>query len=383
MPLPPLHGHRALGDRLARAARNGTLSQSLLLHGPAGIGKERFALWLGQMLLCAQPGEAAPCGGCQHCRMALRLEHPDLHWFFPLPRPEGAAAERLRDRLEEARAAELAVRRAEPLHQPRFDRPASYFLASIQALQALAAVRPAMGAHKVFVVGDADRMVPQESSPEAANAFLKLLEEPPSQTTLILTSSQPGALLPTIRSRVLPVRMLPLGGDDVAAFLVAVAGLEPADARVAAAAAGGSIGRAVQRLPSGDGVSAWSGRRELARSWLEAALVSSAVPRLAVAHAQSSAGARSELPQQLESLTEWLRDLLAVASGAADSVIHPDGAALLQRAVDTHGIPPAAVAAAIDLVDEARMHANGNVNPQLILANLLASMQAKLTGARA
>ena len=71
-------------------------------------------------------------------------------------------------------------------------------------------MRPSVGSRKVFVVGDAEAMVPQESSPEAANAFLKLLEEPPADTTLILTSSNPGALLPTIKSRVLPIRLLRL-----------------------------------------------------------------------------------------------------------------------------------------------------------------------------
>jgi DNA polymerase-3 subunit delta' len=62
-------------------------------------------------------------------------------------------------------------------------------------------------------------MVPQESSPEAANAFLKLLVEPPSGTYLVLTAEQPGALLPTILSRVLPVRLLPLEAREVASFL--------------------------------------------------------------------------------------------------------------------------------------------------------------------
>ena len=57
------------------------------------------------------------------------------------------------------------------------------------------------------MIGDAERMVAQEGSDQAANAFLKLLEEPPADTTLILTSSEPGALLPTIRSRSVSVRV--------------------------------------------------------------------------------------------------------------------------------------------------------------------------------
>src|SRR6185312_8445305 len=72
---------------------------------------------------------------------------------------------------------------------------------------------------KVFVIGDAERMVPQEGSDAAANAFLKLLEEPPANTTLVLTSSEPGALLPTIRSRVVAVRVPPISDSAVEEFL--------------------------------------------------------------------------------------------------------------------------------------------------------------------
>ncbi len=84
MPQIPLYGHASLRKRLARSAASGRLPSSLLLHGPAGIGKQRLALWLAQLLLCA--GEDPPCGRCQHCRYMAELQHPDLHWLFPRPR---------------------------------------------------------------------------------------------------------------------------------------------------------------------------------------------------------------------------------------------------------------------------------------------------------
>src|SRR5207253_2102082 len=78
---------------------------------------------------------------------------------------------------------------------------------------------PALARRKVFIVGEAERMVSQEGSEQAANAFLKLLEEPPADTAIILTSSEPGALLPTIRSRVVNVRVGPLADAEVKTFL--------------------------------------------------------------------------------------------------------------------------------------------------------------------
>ena len=89
------------------------------------------------------------------------------------------------------------------------------YVATVRAIVQAASVSPAMGKRKVFIVGDAEQMVPQEGSEQAANALLKLLEEPPANTFIILTSSEPGALLPTIRSRVVNIRVAPLPTRDV------------------------------------------------------------------------------------------------------------------------------------------------------------------------
>src|SRR5262249_25106684 len=93
------------------------------------------------------------------------------------------------------------------------------YVATVRAIVQMAVVSPAMGKRKEFIIGDAGQMVAQEGSDEAANALLKLLEEPPANTTMILTSSEPGALLPTIRSRVVSVRVAPLPDRDVETFL--------------------------------------------------------------------------------------------------------------------------------------------------------------------
>lgn len=379
--LPALRGHAEARERLARAAVDGTLPQSILLHGPAGIGKERFGLWIAQLLLCQSPLEPpAPCGLCNSCRLAERLDHPDVHWFFPLPRPENASADRLREKLEDLRAAELQLRRENPHRIPAFDRAPAHFLAAVQSLLQLAAVRPAMGARKVFVVGDAERMVPQESSPEAANAFLKLLEEPPRDTVLLLTSSQPGALLPTILSRVLPVRLAPVAEEEIRTYLVEDLGRDPDEAGRIAGAARGSIGRALRLVPGDEGEGPLEKARRRARELLLATLSTSAVPRLTAAHGQQPTGGRGDFSAELDALAEWLRDLLAVASGADAEVPDPEARQLLRRAVDQRSIHPLGAAAALERVGQAREWAQGNVNPQLILASLLADVQSDLRG---
>lgn len=379
MTLPAIRGHAEARRRLARAAAGEGLPQSILLHGPPGVGKERLGLWIAQLVVCESPdAERGPCGACLPCRLSDRLEHPDVHWFFPLPRPDASSPEKLREKLEEARGMELQARRENPRHLPSFDRAPAYFLGSVQALQQLAQVRPAMGRRKVFVVGDAELMVPQESSPEAANAFLKLLEEPPAYATLVLTSSQPGALLPTVLSRVLPIRLAPLAAAEVLDFLVEEAGIGEEEGRRVAAVSQGAIGRALRLSPAGDGGAPLEKQRRAGREMLLAALSTGPVPRLAAAHDRPPAGARGELMGELEALGEWLRDLMAVAAGGEEEVGDPEVRRLLRRAVEQRGIHPLGPAAALMRVAEARELAQGNVNPQLIVADLLRGIQADL-----
>ncbi len=379
MPLTPLRGHGDARARLSAAIAHGNLPQSILLHGPAGIGKERFGQWLAQALVCEAPSaDVGGCTECLPCRLVDRLEHPDVHWFFPLPRPDASSPEKLRQKLEESRAAELQLRRDDPLHIPNYDRAPAHFLASILTLQQIASVRPAMGRRKVFVVGDAEAMVPQESSPEAANAFLKLLEEPPADTTLILTSAQPGALLPTIISRVFSVRLLPLDAAEVEGFLRENTEMDAGDVLAIAAVAQGAIGRALRLSPTPSGPGMLELRRKAGRDMLGAALSQGSVRRLAAVHSRSPSGARGEFTDEIEALLIWLRDLMAVAAGAEDRVVNIDARSDLRAAVVKLDIQPQGVASAIERAASALDLAAGNVNPQLILADLLASLQQDL-----
>lgn len=380
MSLPPLHGHEAVREVLVRAAATGDIPQSLLLHGPPGIGKERLGLWIAQLLLCERPDPVGgPCDACRSCRMTLTLEHPDVHWFFPLPRPDGATQERLREKLEDARAVELQARRAHPLRPPQWDRPPAHYLAAVRNLQERAANRPAMGSRSVFVVGEAEAMVPQESSPEAANAFLKLLEEPPPHATLILTSARPGALLPTIRSRVLPIRLLPLERDEVEQFLVRFRDLPADQARAVAARSEGAIGTALRLLPGEDGARApMEEQRHAGHDLLAAALSGSPAPRIAAALAEAPSGKKDDFIGRLDSLGGWLRDLAAVAAGVPEHAANEDHLPFLSRSVQTGSVHPLGAAAALDRVDRARELAEGNVNPQLVLADLLRGIASDL-----
>lgn len=378
--LPPMQGRQELRAALAQNAITGELPGSLLLHGPTGVGRQRLGLWLAQALLCLEPdAQNGGCGTCTPCRLALRLEHPDLHWFFPLPRPKGVSGpEKLGDALEEARAQELAARRDNPWYSTAPGEPLGIFLAQVQTIRRLAQPRPAMGRRKVFLIADAEHLVPQESSPEAANALLKLLEEPPPETTFILTAAGPNTLLPTIHSRLLPIRVQPLPEEEVTRILSEHRSVEPQAARTAARLAQGSIGRALGFLPVAGQPGPLEAQRQQARQLLATIGTASPLERLGAAHSLSPTGARGTFTEILGALSTWLRDLAATANGADDLVTNRDALDFLR---DLHQRLPAAATAtpaALLAIEEAHDLAQGNVNPQLTLAWLLKTLRQTL-----
>ncbi len=210
------------------------------------------------------------------------------------------------------------------------------------------------------MIGRAEGLVPQMGSHEAANALLKLLEEPPADTTLILTSDVPGALLPTIRSRVQAIRVPPLPIERVAAFLRETLELTPEEAARFASMSGGAIGRALELQETDQ-----EELHESASALLQALLGAGTPTRLASAHRFRPFGARGAFARILREARTSLRDLLAVSTGAeADPGRKPPDLAG-ERLPD-----PSRIIQGLEALEVAQELVERNVNPQLIVANL-------------
>src|SRR5256885_9657288 len=212
MSIPPLYGHEGIRDRLVGAIAAGRLPQALLFECPRVVGKQRLAQWLDQALLCEEPvngggrEKGEPCGECQPCKLVLNLSHPDVHWFIPVePSKKGADADKQVDLVAEALAEQLATRRERPPYEPPSGL-ASHGIASVRLILRRLAPQTALRRSQGFLIGDAERLVPQTGAEAAANALLKALEEPPPDTGFVLTRAEPDALRPTSLSRVGRVR---------------------------------------------------------------------------------------------------------------------------------------------------------------------------------
>jgi DNA polymerase-3 subunit delta' len=269
------------------------------------------------------------------------LSHPDLHWFIPVETSKkGGDADKQIEVVEEALGEELARRRAKPLYPPPSGL-ANHGIASVRLLLRRLALTPVVGGMKVFVVGDAERLVPQIGSEQAANALLKSLEEPPLDTQFVLTTADADALLPTILSRVVRIRLQRVPDRVVTAFVQQELrdGQTPAAIEHSVTVADGCPGRLIAQQGAG------KANRSTADALLSS--VSGESPaRYVFALRQKPFEARGAFSDMLSGLLERLR---SEARSGGDTT---------------------KLVAAIAHVMDAREMAQGNVNPQLVTAVL-------------
>jgi len=226
---------RTMGQPAAVAAVRALLASGMphavLLAGPAGVGKTTLALDIAAALLCsAEDAAARPCRSCRSCRMIDHGNHPDLHRLAPSGTGGlisiGGRGER-----------------------------------GVRGLVSELALLPVEGGARVAIVEAAHRM-----TEDAQSAFLKTLEEPPGGTTILLCTEDESRLLPTIGSRCVRVRLVPMGIRDVEAVLV-VQGV--ADAPTAARLARITDGRPGHAIAYARAPDAATIRGEIARTLLD------------------------------------------------------------------------------------------------------------------
>jgi len=284
------------------------LPHALLFAGQKGTGKNAFAAWLAQHLLCAEPAaDGKPCGHCQGCRLFTAGSHPDLH----VVQPEAVY------KSSSTLIARYALRYPPAEKSKESKDSTAIRIDQIRSLIEAAHTRPQIGACTVMLLSPADSM-----NVNAANSLLKLLEEPPPDSYLILVADRPAWLPATIRSRCAHMEFRIPPAQDALAWLQ-TQGLSGANAGLLLELAGGAPLAALTLAESG-----FLDQRTALLDDMEK-LASGQGDPLSCAARWKPFGAE----RCLLWLQGWLSDLIVTAMQAGSARLHnPDLGARLQAA---------------------------------------------------
>ena len=336
---------------LKRFLEKQTIPHALLFTGIEGVGKRMTALTFAMAANCLKHQTndtpsfesptsnghgpkvetkiiTEPCGNCSSCKKIRAKNHPDILFI----EPEGAMIK---------------------IHQIR------------DIFQTLA-LKPYEARVRVVIIADSHTM-----NPSAANALLKMLEEPPDRTMLILTAKEANDLLPTIVSRCRQIRFNPVAKEDIAKLLETNRQIEPVKAGILAAMAGGSYTRAVTM-----GRSNWIQRRK----WLITAGGLAAPESLAkrpksflLAFSEKLAKNRSMVEDSLYIMKTWLRDLV-VYKIVPDKIINKDLVGIIAEASKKMAIDD--LLKKLEAVEQTQRDIKSNMNLRLCLDVLMLRLAA-------
>ncbi len=303
---------------LVERARQGQLPHALLLTGANGLGKEAFARRLAQGLLCEAPAvDGSACGQCRSCTLFAAGSHPDYRELAPAEAGKAIAVDQVRDSI------------------------------------AYLGLKSQYGGMRVVLITPAERM-----NVNAANSLLKTLEEPVAHTLLMLETSQPALLFPTIRSRCQGVQF-PVPEPELARRWLEQRLAPGSDAaKLLGMASGAPL--AALRMSEGDQLT----RRDALFATLEALRAGQSDP-IGVAEEWS----QGDVGESLRWLYGWLADMVRLRSAPEARVASPDLGQRLQQLAD--GVDLQQLFAFLDRLQEALRLLRGQANQQMLLEDLL------------
>ena len=362
-------GHDKAVGTLARSMQSGRMAHAWLLAGPPHVGKMTLALDLTRLVNCIEKAkERRPCGECRQCRRITNSLHADVRVIS-----QGGAAGGT------TRRTAISVEQIREIHRE-------------------AILKPYEGRYRVFIIEDAENF-----TQEAANALLKMLEEPPEDVIFALLASevrentadesagqiaytpedeqdrvaalldavpQVGGILPTILSRCQILELRPLSSAKVQSELESRFSLSSEDATEIACLSAGRLGWAVRAASDPQMLI----RRSERLDEIEAALSGGLDEKFAYAERQAAVFSRNReaVYEELQLWLGWWRDVLIIREGNDDLVLNLSRIDALERASSV--CTSVQIVAAIRAVQETIAMLESNVNPRLCVEGMMLRM---------
>jgi len=272
-----LLGHEWAVDLLQSHLINQRARHAYLITGPQGVGRRTLAIRLAQALNCSQPtAPAIPCGECRACRLIEKAQHPDF-----------------------------SIVQGEDGQVLKVDQ--------IRELQRTLSLTPYEASYKIALL-----LRFEEANPNAANALLKTLEEPPPQVVMLLTASDAEALLPTILSRCEVIRLRPLSIEKVSEGLQTHWGLPAEEASLLAHLSGGRPGLALRLNDNSEMLE----QRKIQLDDLQQLLSASRVVRFS--YAEECSKDKAILQNTLQTWLTFWRDIMLRTAESSAPLINID-----------------------------------------------------------
>jgi DNA polymerase-3 subunit delta' len=312
---------------LKKALISGRVPTAYLFTGPGGCGRMTAAVATAASLNC-ESGLPA-CGKCKSCRLYLAGNHPDLHIVAPEAGKRLILIEQIREKILER-----------------------------------AYLKPLIGRTSTFIVDDAQLM-----NNNAASAFLKTLEEPPSTSHFILIASDRDSVLPTISSRCQVLAFKPLS-RKVLEDLLCRDGFKPEEASLLSTMARGSMEKALDYHSSG-------ALQEIAGEFEPLASLHQKSTGQVLDLSQRWGKNRQDALKILEFMAQWYRDMMILTEGGSENhVIHTAHISSLREAAGQ--TTAGRLTDILESVEDAREALESNTNVQLTLDCLLLTVRDQL-----
>ena len=325
-------GHQSAVSLLARGLKNKSLAHAYLLVGPPKIGKMTIAINLSQGVNCLANLVDRPCGECNQCFRITQGLHADVQ-----------VVDVQRDATEDTSRKLIRLEQIQDIHHS-------------------ATLKPFEGRYRVFIIREASLL-----SEEAANALLKLLEEPPDSVLMVLLTSNPDLLPDTIISRCQQLNLNPLPSDVISRELQNLPGILPIDAMEMAKLSRGSIGWAIEAVTTPSLMEDHKSNMQFIGALLESCLED----RFAYAEEIDRLFRRDRnlALNKLTAFLNWWRDLLVLKSGCQDLIVNT--AAIEDLLDHSKWLSTTQIVTAIKDTLRTISHLHSNINTRLAIEVLM------------
>ena len=313
---------------LIRAIRTKRIPHALLFSGIPGTGKKSLAKALALFLNCYSSTDEGGCGICQSCKQLLSGNSPDLILIEP--------------EKEKGRFSRITIE-------------------DIREINKRTSFSP-FGNYRVIIIDKAESM-----TDEAANSFLKLLEEPPDRNIFILNTAEPLNLLPTIVSRCQKIQFYPIPSSHIAKWLIKNKKLDFDTATVLSKICGGSLGKAISLIEKG-----FLKKRE---EWISFLIQLHTMDRDRLfSAAEKYSELKDEITDVLMTWQSWLRDIMTIKDcKGKELLINRDLSHMVEKISDRYDTK--SLVDSLMLLYKAEQDIYKNRNIGLVIKNLLLGLQ--------